>query len=279
MILNERCFDKFEPLPRIIYHADFDTGYNGFTETIGNYEGTLDEIIPEMADFRPPQLSNRPMWDTGTAGSLDGTYALKLATRPRKGSVAVCTKRLTWTKLSRIRMETWFGIKSEATELRLSETDVRGFGFLLDLQDDRLRMLPRVRYLHARDGQKIGKWQVKVEKPGKRDIGTRGETVSINHYADEGYADIPNGQHEMCGNELASKMNWHYLSVTFNLATMRFETVRCNDIAMDASSLAPFEIAVMPNLRGLLNTIFFVETDVDKRAYLYLDSVLYSTEG
>ncbi len=66
---------------------------------------------------------------------------------------------------------------------------------------------------------------------------------------------------------------------TFNLATMRFETVRCNDIVMNAESLAPFEIAIMPNLRGLLNTIFFVETDVDKRAYLYLDSVLYSTEG
>ena len=279
MIANERCFDKFDPLPRIIYHADFDTGYNGFTETIGNYDGTLDEIIPEMADFRPPQLSNRPMWDTGTAGSLDGTYSLKLATRPRRGSVAVCTKRLTWTKLSRIRMETWFGFKSEAVELRVSDADVRGFGFVLDLQDDRLRMLPRIRYLHAKDGKKIGKWQIKVEGPPKRDIGTHGDTVSYNHYADEGYADVPGGQHEMCVNELATKMNWHYLSVTFDLKSMRFETIKCNDIVMDARGIVPFEIKVMPNLRGLLNTIFFVETDVDKRAFLYFDSILYSTEA
>lgn len=30
----------------------------------------------------------------------------------------------------------------------------------------------------------------------------------------------------------------------------------------------------MAQSAGLLNTIFFVETDVDKRAFLYLDSVL-----
>ncbi len=279
MIFNERCFDKFDPLPRIIYHADFDTGYNGFTETIGNYEHSLDNIIQEMADFRPPQLSNRPMWDTGTAGSLDGTYALKLATRPKRGSVAACTKRLVWTKLSRIRMETWFGFKSEATELRLSDRDFRAFGFLLDLQDDRLRMLPRVRYLHAHNGERVGKWQVKTARPPTRQIGTTGEIVSINHYADEGYEDIPGGSQETCFNELTTKMNWHYLSVTFDLQAMRFETIRCNDVVMDASGLQPFTIEVMPNLRGLLNTIFFVETDTDKRAFLYLDSVLYSTEA
>jgi hypothetical protein len=278
VISNERAFDKFDPLKRIIYHADFDTGYNGFTETIGNYEDTLDEIIPEMADFRPPQLSNRPMWDTGTAGSLDGAYALKLATRPRRGSVAVCTKRLAWTALGRIRMETWFGFKSEATELRVSDKDVRGFGFVLDLQDDRQRMLPRIRYLHARDGKQIGKWQMKTQAPKKRDIGGTGETVSYNHYTDEGYEDIPGGQHEICYNELATKMNWHYLAVTYDLRFMRFETIRCNDIVIDASGLKPYTIAPMPNLRGLLNTIFFVETDVDKRAFLYLDSILYSTE-
>jgi hypothetical protein len=278
VITNERCFDKFNPLPRILYHADFDTGYNGFTETIGNYEGTLDEIIPEMADFRPPQLSNRPMWDTGSAGSLDGTYALKLATRPRRGSIAVCTKRLVWTAPTRIRMETWFGFKSEATELRVSDKDVRGFGFVLDLQDDRVRMLPRVRYLHAKDGLAIGKWQIKVEGPPKRDIGGAGETVSYNHYSEDGYADVPGGSHETCFNELATKMNWHYLAVTFNLRSMRFETIRCNDIVMDASTIAPFALSPMPNLRGLLNTIFFVESDVDKRAFLYMDSILYSVE-
>lgn len=278
MIVNERCFDKFEPLPKIIYHADFDTGYNGFTETIGNYEHSLDNIIPEMSDFRPPQLSNRPSWDTGTAGSLDGTYSLKLATRAKRGSTAVCTKRLTWTALKRIRMETWFGFKSEATELRVSDRDVRGFGFVLDLQDDRVRMLPRVRYLNCKDGQHIGKWQIKTERPPTREIGTTGEIVSINHYADEGYVDVPGGSHEMCFNELATKLNWHYLAVTFNLATMRFETIRCNDVTMDASGIAPFQIEVMPNLRGLLNTIFFVETDVDKRAFLYFDSILYSME-
>ncbi len=35
----------------------------------------------------------------------------------------------------------------------------------------------------------------------------------------------------------------------------------------------------MANLWCMLNTVFFVETDRDKRAFLYLDSVLLSTEA
>jgi hypothetical protein len=34
----------------------------------------------------------------------------------------------------------------------------------------------------------------------------------------------------------------------------------------------------MANLWCMLNTVFFVETDCDKRAFLYLDSILLSGE-
>jgi hypothetical protein len=71
-------------------------------------------------------------------------------------------------------------------------------------------------------------------------------------------------------------MNWHYLSVTFDLKSMRFVEFRCNDQTFDRDLPAPFELPEWPNLTGLLNTIFFVETDVDKRSFLYLDSVLFS---
>jgi hypothetical protein len=45
--------------------------------------------------------------------------------------------------------------------------------------------------------------------------------------------------------------------------------------------LTSVEAMVMPamaNLWCMLNVAFFVETDVDKRAFLYLDSVLLSGE-
>jgi len=37
-------------------------------------------------------------------------------------------------------------------------------------------------------------------------------------------------------------------------------------------------IPAMANLWCMLNVLFWVETDVDKRAFLYLDSVLLSGE-
>jgi len=276
LLRAQPALSRFDPLGRIVYHADFNRGYCGFTETIGNYEGTLDTILPGM-NFRPPQLSNYTMWDTGTGGTMHGTYSLKLATRPEAGAVTAATKRLTWRKLCPIRLELYFGIKSEATEMILTETDVRAFGILFDLQSDDRRLLPRLRYHNAEGGKMIGQWQIKTDHPRKHAIGGSGRTASISHYAPVGYTDVPNARQELCQNELPSKMNWHYLCADFDLRSMRFTSFTCNDKTYDTSAIAPFELPLWPNLRGLLNTIFFVETDVNKRAFLYLDSVLFSS--
>ena len=75
----------FDPLSRIICADDFDCGLQGWTDLIGNYEKSLDSMLPEYRDLRGPMLSNGTMWDTGSAGSWDGTYAMKLATRPLCG--------------------------------------------------------------------------------------------------------------------------------------------------------------------------------------------------
>jgi hypothetical protein len=269
---------RFDPLDTILYYSDFSTGYGGFTETIGNYEGSLDTILPGM-DFRPPMLSNYTMWDTGTGGAMQGTYSIKLATPPRKGSVTAMTKRLTWRKLGKIRLEMYFGIKSEATEMVLTEHDVRAFGILFDIQDDTRRLLPRLRYWNAENGRLVGQWQIKTDHPVKHAIGDSGKTASISHYEPVGYSPVPGGLQQLCHNELPSKMNWHYLNVTFDLASMQFHSVQCNDKLLDISGIQPFVLPAWPNLRGLLNTIFFVETDVDKRSFLYIDSILFSEEG
>ena len=267
---------RFDPLDRIVYHADFSRGHCGFTATIGNYEGSLDTILADM-NFLSPQLSSYQMWDTGTGGSIHGSYSLKLATRPISGSVSAATKRLSIRSRGVVRLEAYFGIKSEATEMVLTETDVRAFGILFDIQDDRRRLLPRLRYLNSQDGKYFGQWQIKTHHPQRHEIGLTGKTASISHYAPVGYTAVPGGTQQLCHNELPTKMNWHYLSVTFDLNSMRFLQFRCNDCIYENDIPAPFELAPWPNLRGLLNTIFFVETDVDKRAYLYLDSVLFSS--
>ena len=72
----------FDPLPRVLFHDDFNTGLNGWGNLIGNYEDRVDAMLPEYMDMRGPMLSNLSMWDAGTSGAISGAYALKLATRP-----------------------------------------------------------------------------------------------------------------------------------------------------------------------------------------------------
>ena len=138
---------RFSPLSRIITFDDFDGGFNGWTNLIGNYEGSLDTMLPQYRDLRGPMLSNGTMWDTGSAGSWDGTYFMKLATRPKAGSLAVGVKRLTWRELGKIQIESYVTFKPEATEMALSELDVRAFGLVFDLQDSKNRVMPHLRYL------------------------------------------------------------------------------------------------------------------------------------
>ena len=273
----------FDPLPRILFADDFDRGLCGWTGLIGNYEHSLDSILPEYRDLRPPQLSNVTVWDTGTDGSLNGTYAMKLATRPQTGAFSVGIKRATFRKTGPIRLEAYFNFKPEASELILSETDVRAVGVLFDLQSSDTqrghgaeRVMPHLRYLNALNGEAAGRWQFKRKREALQSIGNTGKVRSHFHLADEGWEDIPGGEQLLCYNEIATKQNWHYLRLDFDLAAMAFTGFQCNDRIFDVSAIEPMRMPAMANLWCMLNTVFFAETDRDKRAFLYLDSVVLS---
>lgn len=277
---------RFDPLSRIISYDDFSDGLNGWTALIGNYEHSLDSLLPGYRDLRPPSLSNLTMWDTGTDGAMSGTYAMKLATRPKAGSLSVGIKRLTFRHAGPIRLEAYVTFKPEATELLLSETDVRAFGILLDLQDGdgkaagggAQRVMPHLRYLNALDGEAVGRWQFKERREPFGEIGGSGKTRSHFHLAPEGWEDLPGGEQLLCYNEIATKQNWHYVCLDFDLETMSYIRFRCNDRVFDLSGIAPMRMPAMANLWCMLNLLFFVETDRDKRAFLYVDSMALSGE-
>lgn len=278
MLSADASLSRFDPLSRIIFHDDFDHGLQGWSELIGNYEGSLDSMLPEYQDMRPPMLSSGTMWDTGSAGSLEGNYSLKLATRPRAGHIAVDLKRVTWRSRGPIRLEAYFTFKPEASELRLSETDVRAIGVLFDLQDSEFRWMPHLRYLNALNGKPMARWQFKRRREPFQPIGGSGKTRSHFHLAPTGWEDVPGGQQSLCYNEIATKYNWHYLRVDLDLATRRITGLQCNDRVHDLAGVEPMVMPAMANLWCMLNLAFWVETDVDKRAFLYLDSVLLSGE-
>lgn len=269
---------KFDPLERIVFFDDFDNGVNGWTELIGNYEGSLDTVLPPYRDHRPPQISTISMWDTGSVGSMEGNYAMKIATRARKGHQAVNIKRITFRKKTKIRLETYFCFKPEACELKLGDLAPRSFGFLFDIQNSEQRVMPHIRYLNALDGQAAQKWQFKRKTSPFQKIGDEGVTVSHYHLDPSGWEDIPDGTQQLCYNEIATKHNWHYLRFDFDLQTMQITGLQCNDRVFDVSSLDCIRIPAMPNLWCMLNIAFFVEADADKRVFGYLDSVLLSEE-
>ncbi len=273
---------RFDPLSRLICLDDFDRGFCGWTQLVGNYEGSLDTMLPGYAQHTSPMLSTLAHWDAGSHGGVDGSYALKVATRPRRGAQNVTIKRLTFRKAGPIRMEAYVTFKPEATQLRLSETDVRSFGFLFDLQvgdghgAGGERVMPHMRFLNARDGQHIQHWQFKRQAEPIVPLGTENKTISHYHLAPEGWEDLPGAGQRLCYNEIPTKVNWHYICFDFDLAAMRCTGFRCNDREFDVSGFDSLRIPAMKNLWCMLNLAFFAETDTDKRAFLYLDSVCLS---
>jgi hypothetical protein len=281
LLAADARLSRFNPLGHILFYDDFDNGINGWSQLIGNYENNLDSILPEYQDLRPPQLSNLTMWDTGTAGSMEGSYALKLATRPQPSSLAVAIKRQTFRQRGRLRFECYFTFKPEAVEMRLGDLDVRAVGVLFDFQDGqdaRLRWMPHLRYLNSLEGEKVGRWQFKPQTRPFHQIGGSGKTVSHFHLGPEGWEDVPLPPQTLCYNEIATKMNWHYLRINIDLAERRFTGFQCNDVIYDGDALRVIEIPAMPNLSCMLNVAFFVQADREKRAFLYVDSALLSAE-
>ncbi len=275
------ALSRFDPLPRIQSFDDFSRGHCGWSQLVGNYEDTLDAMLPGYAQHSSAMLSTLGHWDSGSHGGMGSSYALKIATRPKPGAQNVAIKRHTFRKRGPIRFEMYFTFKPEATELKLSETDVRSIGFLFDLQSgdqdgDGERVMPHLRFLNAMDGKHVQKWQYKRETTPFTAIGSEDKTVSHYHLAPEGWLDLPGGDQPLCYNEIPTKVNWNYLRFDFDLATMKATGLRCNDRSFDVSGFESIRIPAMKNLWCMLNFCLFAETDVAKRAFLYVDSICIS---
>lgn len=273
---RDPAMSRFDPLPRVIAFDRFSRGHCGYTALVGNYEDSLDTIIDSYRDMNQPMLSNGTHWDTGSHGAYDGTYALKVASRARPRSTNMAMKRITFRRACPIQIEAYFAFKPEATELRLSDLDVGAFGLLLDIQDNNRRVLPYVRYLNAFEGARKQKWQFKPHLESVADIGRTQETRSLPLMSTEGWEDVPGGAQQLCYNEVATKYNWQYLRMGFDLRSMSFTSLQCNDRVFDVSSLQPMRMEAWPNLNCMLNVCWTVESDSHKRAFAYLDSVLVS---
>ena len=275
----DTALSRFDPLSRIITLDDFDRGFCGFTQLVGNYEGSFDTMLPAYAENTAPMLSTLPMFDGGSHGGFDGDYCLRIQTRPRAGARATACKRLTFRKAGKIRLEFWFTFKPESGTMALAETDVRAFGFLYDLQSgDRdpgpARVMPHLRFLNARNGEHLQRWQFKRASEPAHEIGAK--TGTHDHMAETGWEDLPGGEQRLCYNEIATKVNWHYARFDMDLSDFKASRFQVNDRVFDMAAFEPMRMPAWKNLWCMLNLSFFVITDTDRRAFLAIDSVCLS---
>lgn len=266
----------YEPLDEVLYFDNFDHGLRGWTALVGNYVGNLRNMHPGYQQITTPMLSNLSFWDTGAHGAYTGNYALKIATRPKRGAQNVAIKRITYHRWEELQFEALFAFKPEANGNGLLDKAVRSVGVLFDLQNDKNRLMPHIRYLNAFNGERVEKWQLKDEPvPIER---LSDDTVTHYHLAENGWKDIEGGEQGLCYNEIPTKVNWQKIKLGFNVVTGKYTHFSCNDKEFDMADAAPLTLPAMPNLRGMLNIAMFVESDVDMRSMMYIDSVMVSVK-
>lgn len=264
---------RFNPMGRIVFFDDFDQGLSGWTELAGNYddpERNMFQLPIWRRDFRPPMLSNSTMPDIGTHGAFQGTYALKIASRPKAGHFAKSLKRISWVRRGVYQAECFFTYKPEPSSLKLGEDLFGAFGVSFDLQDDDYRYHLCVRYLNASNGELQQKWQYMV-------AGHMVPERAEGWYSGQ-FADIPGGSQKLCYNETVTKLNWHYLRWVVDLGAHEHMELQCNDHTFNMRGLHPDLKPAYPNLWCLLNLGFWVEAGADVRNFFLADSVLLSTE-
>lgn len=287
---------KYDPLGRVLYFDDFDEGVNGWCELVGNHAGDLNDIRKTARDFRPPQLSSCTFFDIGTHGSLDGTYSLKLATRPVPNHSAIGIKRTTSAARGLVQFETYFAFKAEQTfdaaaaedwdgNLAPSERQFGDITFCSDLCESKggLRYHAVVRYQNTdASGALKQRWMcpTSVEPTTKMERqGEVGSNPDFHSVSPDDWVEAPSGRQALCFNETASKVNWHYLRWLIDTEKRRNVEMQVNDNRMDLRDVAvpPYD-EPYHGLPNLLNFYVAVRTHVNVRNFVFLDSVLVSAD-
>ena len=192
-------------------------------------------------------------------------------------------KRVTFRELGPIQFECYFCFKPEASEMQLSELDVRSIGVMFDLQHgeggrepgDAAHPLPeragRRRACASGSSSTAASRSTRSAAAARRSRTTtraRGLGRRAGRRAD------PLLQRGSDQDQLAlparSASTWGRCATPICAAT-----IACFDVRADA---ADDGCRRWPTCGACSTSVLFVETDTDKRAFFYVDSVLMSGE-
>jgi hypothetical protein len=227
---------------------------------------------------------------------MEGTYALKLATRPVPNHTSLAIKRLTFVRPGLVQFETYFTYKAEQTFERPpaeahqwdgnadpSERDFGAFTVSNDVCDGDQRYHCALRYLNSdHKGNLVQKWMsktsVQVTTKMAR-MGIAADARDLHSRNSDDWTEVPGGAQALCYNETATKVNWHYLRWLFDTSRRRNVELQVNELLMDLRDLdVPVYEHTYRGLKHLLNFCIDVRTHSATRNFLYLDSVLVSVD-
>ena len=305
MIAYDQGLSKFQPLKHILCFDDFDRGLCGWMSLMPNYTlenfGVRNSVV-EKTQWGPIMLSTATYRFPGTHGSMDGIYSLKMSTRPvarpyeqppAPGSMSHAVKRLSMhRKPGLLQFEMWYAYTTEQDRWGLSEKDIRAFGMCFDVQDDKARNFVGVRYVNSINGEMKKEWQY-MQAADVTDeewaYGTKGDWCKRGvdpiwygrRYPDgrtDGFQFIPNSRQELVYNESDDKINWLYLRFQYDLDKKEYVELQSRNKVFDLRGIAPTHVPPYARIEGLLNPVIWIETDTDRRVFLYVDSVVISME-
>ena len=104
-------------------------------------------------------------------------------------------------------------------------------------------------------------------------LGTRREDGSSN-----GFYDVPDSVQKLCYNETPDKINWHYFALTVDLVNQEYVSLESVDRKWDLRGIKGTVVQRYPRIDWILNPVVFIETDTDRRVFLYVDSIVNSWE-
>jgi hypothetical protein len=306
VVAYERGLEKFDPLSRILVHDDFDLGFNGWLDLTPNFvqdDYRQQRSRLDLTRWAPTMISSAPMRFASSHGSMEGTYSLKLSTRPVAGpyeqppvpgGMGVAIKRLSRSEpgMRLIQIEAWYAYTPQQDRIGIGEEDIRAFGFFFDIQDAQHRWQPGVRYVNSVNGAPVKRWQYWRVADGvtRRDwcMGAEDgwEEVGIDglwcgRRFPDGSADafqwVPDGEQDLIYNESPDKLNWLYLRLVVDLERREYVELQSMDRVFDLRGVSPTLAPAYKGITNLINPVFFVETDTDRSVNLFIDSVVYST--
>ncbi len=298
--------ERFQPLPFVLAYDNFNDGMGGWLDLMPNFtkEGfKARQSIIDKTRWGPTMLSTATFGYMGTHGAMSGIYSLKLATRPvasryeeppAPGSMAHAIKRLSvFRPKGLIQMEMWYAYTPEQDRIGVGEKDVRAFGAAFDVQDESYRYFLGARFLNSVNGELKCQWQILKADEDVTDqqwaYGRQGEWNKRGidpmwygrRYPDgraDGYQFVPGGQQRLCYNESDDKINWIYLRLTFDAARRQYVELQSGATVFDLRGIQPTLVQPYARIEGLLNPFVWIETDADRRVFLFLDSVVISCE-